>query len=126
MYSEITLKEFEWYLRDLFFRNSKDTKNLEVDYLEKEKIAENLKNYLRYRDLDILEIHNLLDIVLERMVKDNIIKIDEKKVKIRLKIDRKQCTKCFYINYLWESEIIKCKRCDSSDLREFPPKKKST
>ena len=121
----MTLKEFEWYLRDLFFRNSKDNKKSEVDYLEKERIAENLKNNLRYRDLDILEIHNLLDIVLERMVKDNIIKIDEKKVKIRLNIERKQCTKCFYINYLWQNEIIKCKRCDSSDLREFQPKKKS-
>ena len=125
MYSEITLNEFEWYLRDLFFRNSKDNKQLEIDYLEKERIAENLKNYLRYRDLDILEIHNLLDIVLERMVKDNIIKTDEKKVKIRSNIERKQCTKCFYINYLWENEIIKCKRCDTSDLREFQPKKKS-
>lgn len=121
MYSELTLKEFEWYLRDLFFRSSKS--NREISILKKENVAENLKKYLRYKNLEILEIYNLLDIVLDKMHNDNIIKINEKNIEFRSKIERKQCDKCFYINYLFENEIIKCKRCNSPDLKEFPKKK---
>jgi hypothetical protein len=123
MNSEIALKEFEWYLRDFFFRTGKNNKEKAIITMKIEKVAENLKNYLRYKDTDILEINNLLDTVLKKMHKDNIIKMNEKDIEFKAKAERKQCSICFYINYLYESEIKNCKRCKSNDLQEFPKRK---
>jgi len=127
MYSEIKVKEFEWYLRDLFFRINKNNNNNDKELIKdfrKEEIAKFLiKNYLRYRDFEFDEISNLLNIVLEDMQKNNILIIDNELIKIHSKFNRKQCTKCFYINYLSLNEGICCRRCHSNNLQEFPRKK---
>jgi hypothetical protein len=123
MYSEIALKEFDWYLRDFFFRTGKNNKDKTIITIKIDKVAESLKNYLRYRDTDILEINNLLDIVLKKMHGDNIIKINGEYIEIKTRAERKQCGLCLYINYLYENEIKNCKRCKSFDLQEFPKKR---
>jgi hypothetical protein len=126
MYSKIKIKEFEWYLRDLFFRTNNNNNN-DKDFINdfrKDEIARVLiKNYLRYRNSELDEISNLLNIVLENMQKNNILIVDNEKIKIHSKFNRKQCTKCFYINYLSLIEAICCSRCKSENLQEFPKKK---
>ena len=98
MYSEVALKEFDWYLRDLFFRTGKNNKDKTIITIKIDKVAESLKNYLRYKDTDILEINNLLDIVLKKMHGDNIIKINGENIEIKTRAERKQCGICLYIN----------------------------
>jgi ribosomal protein L40E len=125
MYSDIKLKEFDWYLRDLFFRTNKNNNNdKEIENFSKEEIAKFLiKNYLRYRNSGFDEISNLLNMVLDDMQKNNILIVDNEIIKIHSNFNRKQCAKCFYINYLSLKEAIHCRRCDSDNLQEFPKKK---
>jgi hypothetical protein len=125
MYSDIKLKEFDWYLRDLFFRTNKNNNNdKKIENFSKEEIAKFLiKNYLRYRNSGFDEISNLLNMVLDDMQKNNILIVDNEIIKIHSNFNRKQCAKCFYINYLSLKEDIHCRRCDSDNLQEFPKKK---
>ena len=121
MYSEIKLKEFEWYLRDFFFRYKDNNKNTDVlNNFKRDEIHSSLRKYLRYKNSDMEEISNLLEIVLIKLQKDKVLTIDNKNIKIDSKLVRKQCSKCFYINYLLLNEIIQCSRCDSLSLHEFP------
>jgi hypothetical protein len=121
MYSEIKLKEFEWYLRDFFFRSTNNNKNTDlVVNFKRDEIPSSLRKYLRYKSSDIEEISNLLEIVLIKLQKDKVLTTDIKSVKIDSKLIRKQCSKCFYINYLSTNEPIQCSRCKSPDLHEFP------
>ena len=120
MYSEIKLKEFEWYLRDFFFRtiNTNKNKNLLVSF-KRDEILSSLRKYLRYKNSEIEEISNLLENVLIKMQKDNVLTTNNKDIKIDSQLTRKQCSKCFYINYLSKNEPIHCNRCNSPELREF-------
>jgi predicted Zn-ribbon and HTH transcriptional regulator len=124
MYSDIKLKEFEWYLRDLFFRTTSNNKNMDILVnFKRDEISSSLRKYLRYKNTDIEEISNLLEIVLNKLQKDNVLTIDNKNIKIDSKLKRKQCSNCFYINYLSINEPIQCSRCNSQDLHDFPKRK---
>ena len=50
------------------------------------------------------------------MQKNNILIVDNEIIKIHSKLTRKQCTKCFYINYLSLNEAIRCRRCNSAQF----------
>jgi hypothetical protein len=121
MYSEIKLKEFEWYLRDFFFRASNNNKNTEIAInFKRDEIPLSLREYLRYKHSSIEELSNLLEVVLIKLQKDNFLTIENKNIKIDSRLIRKQCSKCFYINYLSINESIQCSRCNSPYLHEFP------
>ncbi len=125
MNSEVKVKEFEWYLRDYFFKINKDKNDQELTKeFKKEEIPNSLiKIYLRYRNSDPNEIRDLLNTVIENMHKNNILFTDNKNINIYSNLDRKQCVQCYYINYLFKNEPIECSKCNSKILREFPPKK---
>lgn len=121
MYSEIKLKEFEWYLRDFLFRATNNNKNTDLLInFKKDDMSSSLRKYLRYKNSDIEEISNLLEIVLIKLQKDKVLTINNKNIKIEAKLTRTQCSKCFYINYLSINESIQCSRCNSPDLHKFP------
>ena len=124
--SEIVLKEFEWYLRDLFFRSNFNNSQTVNDGLDREDIINTLlKNYLRYRNYDYDKISDLLNTVLANLHSKNVIKFekDSNNVKLYSVFDRKQCKKCYYINYLSINEKKRCSRCDSAEIQEFPSRK---
>ncbi len=125
MYSDVILKEFEWHLRDLFFKSNKSNNlDYKMNFRKDEIVNSLIKNYLRYRNSDSDEIANLLNIVLENMQRNNVLMVmDNEIIKISSKFNRKQCIKCFYINYLSLNEPIRCHRCNSDNLQEFPKKK---
>ena len=121
MYSEYKIKEFEWYLRDFFFRVTNNNKNIDIVInFNRDEISLSLRKYLRYKHSSFEEISNILEVVLIKMQKDNVVIIDDKNIKINSKLIRKQCGKCFYINYLSENEQIQCSRCNSRYLHDSP------
>ncbi len=124
--SEIVLKEFEWYLRDLFFRSNVNNSQKVIDCFNRENIINTLlKNYLRYRNYDYDKISDLLNTVLANLHSKNVIKFekDVNNIKLYSVFDRKQCKKCYYINYLSINEKIQCSRCNSVEIQEFPSRK---
>jgi predicted Zn-ribbon and HTH transcriptional regulator len=124
--SDIVLKEFEWYLRDLFFRSNFNNRQKAIDCINREEIINTLlKNYLRYRNYDYDKISNLLNTVLANLHAENVIKFekDANNVKLYSAFDRKQCRKCYYINYLSVNEKNQCSRCNSGEVQEFPSRK---
>jgi hypothetical protein len=121
MHSEIKLKEFEWYLRDFFFRSINNNKNKgSLVTFKRDEILSSLRKYLRYRNSETEEISNLLENSLIKLQKDNVLIANNKDIKIDSKLTRKQCSKCFYINYLSTNEPIQCTRCNSLDMHDFP------
>ena len=127
MNSEVIVREFEWYLRDYFYKINKDKNEQELTKeFKKEEIPNALiKIYLRYRNSDPNEIKDLLNTVTSIMHKNNILFTNNDNINIYSNLDRKQCVQCYYINYLFKNEPIKCSKCNSKILREFPPSKKS-
>lgn len=127
MNSEVKIKEFEWYLRDYFFKVNKDKndKALTKEFKKDEIPNFLIKTYLRYRNSDLNEIRDLLNTVTSNMYKNNILIENNETISIYSNLDRKQCVQCYYINYLFKNESLQCSKCNSKDLREFPPKKLS-
>ena len=94
MYSEIKLKEFEWYLRDFLFRSINNNKNTDLLInFKRDDVSSSLRKYLRYKNSDIKEVSNLLEIVLIKLQKDKVLTIDNKNIKIDAKLTRTQCSK---------------------------------
>lgn len=126
MNPEILLSEFEWYLRDYFFRiNNKDNNAVKKRFSIKE-ISEYLhKNYLRYKSWELDQINEFLDKALAVMNEKKAImkKTGDSHIELYSNFDRKQCGHCFYINYLSINEEIKCQRCKSIELKDFPIQK---
>lgn len=127
MNSNILLSEFEWYIRDYFFRiNNKNVEEFK-EIFEINEIGSCLhKNYLRYRTWRLDEVYNMVNKIIPHLQDKNVLTTiaDNAKVKLHSKLDRKQCSKCFYINYLSINEMVQCHRCMSKDLKEFNPIKK--
>ncbi len=124
---EIELRELEWYLRDLFFRANANNSQIFIDRFRKEDIINTLlKNYLRYRNYEYEKISNRLNTVLTDLHSKNVLMFDKEidNIKLYSKFDRKQCKKCYYINYLSKNEDIQCSRCSSIEMQEFPPRKR--
>ena len=126
MNSEVIVREFEWYLRDYFFKINKDKNEQELtkEFKKEEILNALLKIYLRYRNSDPNQIRELLNTVSSSMHKNDILFTNSENINIYSNLDRKQCVQCYYINYLFKNEPIKCSKCNSKILREFPAPKK--
>lgn len=122
------LFEFEWYLRDLFFRASNKSGEFQKVFDTKWITKTLHENYLRYREWNISEISDTLSIVLPILQEKGVlvIKPSHEIVELNSELDRKQCSSCYYINCLAREELKKCLRCSSEKLVEFrSPKKHS-
>lgn len=120
--SDVTIKELEWYLRDHLFRQSSAGKSA----FRKESLPSDMAALcLRYRGADLQQLSQLMTPVIEGLVAKRVVEQDGNELKLPNKLARLQCAKCFYINYLAESEPHSCLRCQHAELRDFPPKKKA-
>jgi hypothetical protein len=121
------LFEFEWYLRDLLFRSNDNTSAEFCKMFETREIVSILhEKYLRYRTWKVDQIGSTLSHVLPILQKSGAIVYEPAIGIIQLisKLDRKQCSLCFYINCLGSEEPKLCLRCGSDELVEFPKPKK--
>jgi hypothetical protein len=120
---EIEVKEFEWYLRDHFFRQSN---NQGKHKFQSETIAKELMNlYLRYRNSNLENLNEMIDLVSESLISRHVIKRNsdtDNSLELTGKLSRLQCSKCFYISYLSSNEPKNCLRCSCTELHEFPEK----
>jgi hypothetical protein len=120
--SEIEIKEFEWYLRDYFFRQYNQGKQ----EFDKETLVQGIRFYLRYRNSEWQKISALIDSVVELLSSRSVVVIKEvggNPIRLTSGLSRLQCSKCFYISYLSSNEPMKCLRCSAMELRDFPKKK---
>jgi hypothetical protein len=120
---EILSFEFEWYLRDYFFRiNNRDDEDFKSMFDNNDICRFMKENYLKYKNWNIEEITKLFNIVISDLYHRNvlIVKKDTDAVVLKSRFVRKQCVNCYYINYLSSSESPNCQRCKSDNLKDFP------
>ena len=79
--------------------------------------------YLRYRNADLQQISDTMVPVIESLATRKVIENQGNELKLAGRLTRLQCAKCFYINYLTESESRACLRCQHNELYDFPKKK---
>ena len=123
---EILSFEFEWYLRDYFFRiNNRDDEDFKSMFDYNDICRFMKENYLKYKNWNIEEITKLFNIVISDLHDRNvlILKKDPDTVILKSRFVRKQCVNCYYINYLSSPESRNCHRCKSDNLKDFPSKK---
>ena len=114
------IRELDWYLRDHFFRQSNKGRLI---FEQRMLPSEIIKTYLRYRNDDIGEISQLLDIVVDILLHHHVIKMkDSYTIELCGTLKRLQCSKCYYVSYLAEAEELVCLRCNSRTLNDFPNK----
>ena len=126
MNTEILSFEFEWYLRDYFFRiNNRNDQHFKSIFDNNEICRFMKENYLKYKNWSIEEITKLFNIVISDLLDRNvlIVKKDTNLVVLKSRFTRKQCANCYYINYFSSSEPPNCHRCKSDNLKDFPSKK---
>ena len=124
---EILSFEFEWYLRDYFFRiNNRDDEDFKSMFDNNDICRFMKENYLKYKNWSIEEITKLFNIVISDLHDRNvlIVKKDTDAVILKSRFVRKQCVNCYYINYLSSSESPNCHRCKSDNLKDFLSKNK--
>ncbi|HET7344824.1 MAG TPA: hypothetical protein VFJ05_03015 [Nitrososphaeraceae archaeon] len=121
------VKEFEWYLRDHIFRQSNNNNNQGIHKFQKETLAKEMMNLcLRYRNSDLENLNELINLVSENLLSRKVIKMNrdtDKSLELTSKLSRLQCSKCFYISYLSSNEPQNCLRCSCTELHEFPKRK---
>jgi hypothetical protein len=120
--SEIEIKEFEWYLRDYFFRQY----NQGNQEFNKEILIQGIRFYLRYRNFELRKIAALIDSAVESLSSRSVVvikEVDVNPIRLTSGLSRLQCSKCFYISYLSSNEPMKCLRCSAMELNDFPKKK---
>jgi hypothetical protein len=130
LFTDVEIKEFEWYLRDYFFRQSNDPLASRQRF-QKEKLGIDMMNlYLRYRNSSLEKLNELVNIVSENLVSRQVvikkcdnIQRDNSSLELTSKLSRLQCPKCFYISYLSDKESRNCLRCSGTELHEFPKRK---
>jgi hypothetical protein len=119
--TDVKIRELDWYLRDYLFRQSNKGRQ---EFDQRLLPSEMIKLYLRYRNDKINEISKLLDIVIDNLLSRQVIKkIDIDIFELISRLNRLQCSKCFYVSYLSDSEERACLRCMCSVLNEFPKRK---
>ena len=119
--------EFEWYLRDFLFRANNNKTGEFCKLFETKDIVSNFQEkYFRYRTWNVDQISSALSNVLPALQAKGAITYDPTRgiVQLNSKLDRKQCSLCYYINCLGKEEIKLCLRCRSEKLVEFPNPKK--
>ena len=115
------IKELECYLRDHIFRQSNSGK---TSFKRESLSNEMVTLYLRYRNSDPNQLSDIMTPVIEILIARKVLEQDSNELRLQGKIDRFQCVKCFYINYLTEIEPKVCLRCEHNMLQDFPKKKK--
>jgi len=121
---DVEVKEFEWYLRDHFFRKSNNNNQI----FHKETLAMEMMNlYLRYRNSSLDNLNELINLVCENLLFRQVIRkindTDDNSLELTSKLYRLQCSKCFYISYLSSNESKNCLRCSCTELHDFPKRK---
>ena len=121
---DVEVKEFEWYLRDHFFRQSNNNNQI----FHKETLAMEMMNlYLRYRNSSLDNLNELINLVCENLLFRQVIRkindTDDNSLELTSKLYRLQCSKCFYISYLSSNEPKNCLRCSCTELHDFPKRK---
>jgi len=130
LFKDAEIKEFEWYLRDYFFRQSNRQQDSRHKF-QKERLGIEIMNlYLRYRNSNLEKLNELVTLVSENLIsrhvvikKSNNISADNSSLELTNKLSRLQCSKCFYISYLSINESRNCLRCSSTELHDFPKRK---
>ena len=122
MSGDIAIRELDWYLRDHLFRQSNTGKTA---FRRESLPGEMVALYLRYRGADQQQLSDMMTPVVESMVARKVLDQNGNDLKLLGTLTRLQCTKCFYINYLVEAEPRACMKCQHTELRDFPPKKKA-
>jgi hypothetical protein len=120
--NEVEIKEFEWYLRDYFFRQY----NQGNQEFNKETLVQGIRFYLRYRNSELRKISALIDSAVESLSSRSVVvikQVDGNPIRLTSGLSRLQCSKCFYISYLSSNEPMKCLRCSATGLHDFPKKK---
>jgi hypothetical protein len=119
--TDVKIRELDWYLRDHLFRQSNKGR---LEFEKKMLPSEIIKTYLRYRNDDIVEISQSVDIVVGNLLHQHVIKMkDGHSFELGGTLRRFQCSKCYYVSYLAEAEELACLRCNSYTLAEFPKKR---
>jgi hypothetical protein len=120
LFNEREIKEFEWYLRDYFFRRQS---NQGKQQFQKEILGDEMINlYLRYRSSNPEKMNNMINIVLENLASLQVITNTDNSIELTTSLSRLQCSICFYISYLSNNEPRNCLRCSSTQLHNFPRK----
>lgn len=130
---DIEIKEFEWYLRDHFFRQSSNNQRSRQKF-QKDTLGKEMMNlYLRYRNSNLEKINELINIVTENLLSRRVIikgssntaaeDNNDSSFELTSKLSRLQCSRCFYISYLADNERKNCLRCSSTELHDFPRRK---
>ena len=124
---DVEVKEFEWYLRDHFFRQSNNNQDSRQIF-HKETLAMEMMNlYLRYRNSSLDNLNELINLVCENLLFRQVIRkindTDDNSLELTSKLSRLQCSKCFYISYLSSNEPKNCLRCSCTELHDFPKRK---
>jgi hypothetical protein len=122
MSGDIAIRELDWYLRDHLFRQSNAGKTA---FRRESLPGEMVALYLRYRGADQQQLSEMMTPVIESMVARKVLGQDGNELKLLGALTRLQCAKCFYINYLVDAEPRSCMKCQHTELRDFPPKKKA-
>ena len=131
---DIEIKEFEWYLRDHFFRQSSNNNQRSRQKFQKDTLGKEMINlYLRYRNSNLEKINELVNIVSENLLSRQVIikrssntaaeDNNDSSFELTSKLSRLQCSRCFYISYLADNERKNCLRCSSTELHDFPRRK---
>ena len=131
---DVEIKEFEWYLRDHFFRQSSNNNQRSRQKFQKYTLGKEMINlYLRYRNSKLEKINELIDIVSENLLSRQVIikrssntaaeDNNDSSFELTSKLSRLQCSRCFYISYLANNEPKNCLRCSSTELYDFPKRK---
>lgn len=119
MINEREITEFEWYMRDHLFRQSKQGRQK----FQKEELGKEMSNlYLRYRNTNLEMVTKLTDIVVEDLVSRRVLQqvMSDRSLQLNSGLSRLQCSNCYYISYLISNEPRKCLRCSSTELHDFP------
>jgi hypothetical protein len=118
--SDAAIRELDWYLRDHLFRQSNAGKNT----FRRESLPSEMATlFLRYKNADLQQLSQLMVPVLEGLVARKVLEQGGNELRMPGRLARLQCAKCFYINYLAESEPGACLRCQHNELHDFPKKK---
>lgn len=124
MSTDVAIRELDWYLRDHLFRQSS---NAGKTVFRRESLPSEMATlYLRYRGADLKQLSDSLSPVIDGLLARKVLEQSGNELRLLGNLTRLQCanTKCFYINYLSESEPRTCLRCQHSELYNFPKKNK--
>jgi len=118
--TDTATRELDWYLRDHLFRQSNSGKTA---FMRESLPSDMVKLYLRYRNANLQQLTETMIGVIEGLVARQVLTQEGNELNMPGKLARLQCGKCFYINYLAESEPRMCLRCQNGELHDFQNKK---